>query len=85
MTRIIATALAICAGTFATASEDKDYRMLSADTRAAIESKLTDMGYDVRKIETEDGMYEAYALKHGDRYEIYLDTDLNVARTKMKD
>jgi len=85
MKRIIATALAICAGTIAAASDDENYTMLSAEKRAAIESKLTGMGYDVRKIETEDGMYEAYALKDGERYEIYLDRDLNIARQKMDD
>ena len=52
----------------------------------AIEKKLTDMGYEVRKIEMEDGMYEAYALKDGNRYEIYIDVDLTiVTRTKMDD
>ena len=85
MTRIIATALAICAGTLAVASEDGEYGMLTAEKRAAIEAKLTGMGYEVRKIETEDGMYEAYALKDGERYEIYLDGDLEIERRKIDD
>jgi hypothetical protein len=84
MTRIIATALAICAGTLAVASEDGEYGM-DGDKRAAIENKLTDMGYEVRKIEREDGMYEAYALKDGARYEIYLDGALDITRKTRDD
>lgn len=38
-----------------------------------ITAALTEQGYEVRKVETEDGMLEAYALKDGKRYEIYVD------------
>lgn len=79
MKRIIATALAITAGTGALASDD--YGALDTDIRG----KLTAEGYEVRKIEAEDGRYEAYALKDGDRYEIYLDRDLKIVKTKMDD
>ncbi len=51
-----------------------------ADTEAQIRTMLTDQGYEVRSVQTEDGMYEAYALKDGQRYEIYLDTSLNIVR-----
>ncbi|MBN8291387.1 PepSY domain-containing protein [Rhodobacter sp. NTK016B] len=51
-----------------------------ADTEAQIRTMLTDQGYEVRSVQTEDGMYEAYALKDGQRYEIYLDTALNIVR-----
>lgn len=40
---------------------------------AAIRSALEADGYEVRKIETEDGELEAYALKDGKRYEIHVD------------
>ena len=82
MTRIIATALAIFAGGLAAASDDA---MPDAATRDAIESKLAGQGYDVRRIEAEDGMYEAYALKDGERYEIHLDGDLDIVRSERDD
>lgn len=83
MTRIIALALAITAGTLAHASDD-DVRMDSA-TAEQIKTQLAGQGYEVRRIETDDGMYEAYALKDGARYEIYLDKDLNVVKTERDD
>jgi len=82
MTRIIATALAIFAGGLAAASDDATP---DAATRDAIESKLAGQGYDVRRIEAEDGMYEAYALKDGERYEIHLDGDLDIVRSERDD
>ena len=42
-------------------------------------------GYDVRKIEIEDGEIEVYALKDGKRLEIYLNPDLSVNRIKTND
>lgn len=83
MKRIIALALAIAAGTAAYASEG--HGTVDAATQDAIRAQLTADGYEVRKIETEDGMYEAYALKDGARYEIYLDADLNVVKSEMDD
>jgi hypothetical protein len=43
-------------------------------TAAEITESLTAKGYEVRKVEPEDGMLEAYALKDGHRYEVYVDT-----------
>jgi len=37
-----------------------------------IKKALTAQGYEVRKIEEEDGCYEAYALKDGKKFEIYI-------------
>lgn len=54
-------------------------------TRAQITEKLRAEGYEVRKIEMEDGMIEVYALKNGVRYELYLDKDMNVSRSKTDD
>ena len=62
-----------------------DYGKLSDETRTQITQKLTAEGYEVRKIKTEDGLYEAYALKDGQKFEIYLDAQLNVVRTKIDD
>ena len=47
--------------------------------------KLTQEGYEVRKIDREDGQIEVYALKDGAKVELYLDADLNVTRRKIDD
>ena len=58
--------------------------MCSSDLmRTQIATQLAAEGYEVRKIEREDGMIEVYALKGGQRFEIYLDKDLNVSRIKQ--
>lgn len=41
-------------------------------TEAEITKSLQDQGYEVRKVEVEDGFLEAYALLNGERYEIYV-------------
>ena len=83
MTRIIVTLLAIAAGTAAVASDS--WRALDDATRDGIRSKLEQAGYEVRKIEIEDDLFEAYALKDNQRYEIYLDRELNIMKTKLDD
>jgi hypothetical protein len=83
MTRIIALSIAIAAGSMAQASDD--YAKMDSAKAEQIKSQLTEQGYEVRKIETEDGMYEAYALKDGARYEIYLDKELNIVKTELDD
>jgi len=50
-----------------------------------IATKMAAEGYDVRKIEIEDGEIEVYALKDGKRLEIYLNADLSVNRIKTND
>lgn len=76
-----ALALALGLGLPAMASDDE---RIPQETRAAITEKLTAEGYELRKLEMEDGRYEAYATKDGKRFEIYLDRDLNVTRTESK-
>jgi len=85
MTRIIALTLAIAAGGMVHASDSYSSMALDDTTRAKIAETLTADGYEVRKVETEDGMFEAYALKNGQRYEIYLDRDLKVVKTEIDD
>ena len=50
--------------------------------------KITEMleadGYEVRKVEHEDGMLEAYAVKDGKLYEIYFDDKFEIVKTKEK-
>lgn len=82
MTRIIALALAITLGGMAQASNSAP---VDAARIEAIKATLTEQGYDVRRVKTEDGLYEAYAMKDGQRYEIYLDADLTIVRTKLDD
>lgn len=59
-----------------------DYAKLDADKEAQIRATLTEQGYEVRKVQVEDGMYEAYALKDGNKYEIYLDAALKVVKVE---
>jgi hypothetical protein len=83
MTRILALALALSLPVSAFASSD--YSNLTAERKTEITNKLTADGYEVRKIDMEDGMIEAYVLKDGQRFELYLDAALNVVSTKTDD
>ncbi|MCA8880944.1 MAG: PepSY domain-containing protein [Rhodobacteraceae bacterium] len=73
-----AAALAF-AGSLAHAEEDVT---LTPETEGQIKTMLTEQGYEVRKVQTEDGMFEAYALKDGKKYEIYLDDKLQIVNLK---
>ena len=42
-------------------------------TEDAIRTALTDLGWEVRKLDTEDGMIEAYAVMGDKMAEIYVD------------
>lgn len=53
-----------------------------AATQSKITEQLTAEGYEVRKIDSEDGMIEVYAIKDGKMYELYLDADLKIVKTK---
>ena len=72
-----AAGLGLAAPAFASESDAVD-----GVTRAKVVEKLEAMGYEVRKVEREDGKLEAYALKDGRRVEIYLDANLNIVREK---
>ena len=81
MTKLTAAALAMLIGlglsapSFASDAPD-------AATQAKITEQLTAAGYQVRKIDREDGMIEVYAVKDGKMYELYLDADLKIVKTK---
>lgn len=47
--------------------------MQAGKTADEIRASLTAQGYEVRKVKPEDGKLEAYALKDGKLYEIYVD------------
>ena len=42
---------------------------------------VTAEGYEVRKVTTEDGQIEVYAVKDGKTYELYLDDQFNIVKT----
>lgn len=77
-----ALALAIALPGLAHASPDDG---VPEATQSAIRAVLEAEGYEVRRVEREDGMFEAYALKDGARYEIYLNGDLEIIRTERDD
>ncbi|GJM03071.1 MAG: hypothetical protein DHS20C08_15720 [Rhodomicrobium sp.] len=69
------TAVVLLAGFSALLASEKGEKIPSMDvsaTHQAVRSKLIGQGYDVRKIETEDGYLEVYAIKDGRKYELYL-------------
>ena len=55
---------------------------LTAETETQIKTTLTEQGYEVRKVQVEDDNYEAYALKDGKKYEIYMDEQLQIVNVK---
>ena len=68
----LAGALSLAAGiAFAGAVTEGSY---AGKDGAEVTKSLQDQGYQVRKVESEDGYLEAYAMLEGRRYEIYVDT-----------
>ncbi len=51
--------------------------------KEAVTKKLEAEGWKVRKVKMEDGCYEAYALKNGERAEVFLNPKtLEIVRIK---
>jgi hypothetical protein len=48
--------------------------------QARLTAQLKAEGYDVRKIQMEDGMIEAYAIKGNEKFELYFDKDLKLVK-----
>lgn len=85
MTRLTFTALALAAVLPMTAIASSDDEVPEAD-RAAISDSLKAQGYEIRKMEREDGAIEVYAVRDGKRYELYLDPDTReIIRVKEED
>lgn len=77
----LAAALSLPAG-IAAAASDLDGASVGS-TADQIKTSLIEMGYEVKKVKPEDGMLEAYALRDGKRYEVYVDTKTGtVAKVK---
>jgi len=79
---VLAAALALPVS-FAAASSELDGATLGK-TADEIKATLTAQGYEVRKVKPEDGALEAYAVKDGKKYEIYVDP-ASGAVTKVSD
>ena len=80
----IAVALALPLPLSAASSELKGATL--GKTAEEIITSLTAQGYEVKKVKPEDGMLEAYALKNGQRFEIYVDTTSGtVSKVKAND
>ena len=76
MRKLLMTAALVLATAPAFASEtttDLAVGTQLGTTEDAIKTMLTDMGWDVRKLDTEDGMIEAYAVMGDKMAEIYVD------------
>ena len=58
---------------------------LTDENVARIRQMLTEQGYEVGKVKLEDGLYEAYARKDGQKYEVFLDADFALVRTEKDD
>ena len=51
-------------------------------TQAKVTEQLTAQGYEVRRIDSEDGMIEVYAMKDGKKIELYLNEALEIVKSK---
>ena len=69
---IAALAVALSAAVPALADEGVD-----AAVKEKLTAQLVAQGYDVRKIEAEDGLIEVYVVKDGATEELFFDADLN--------
>lgn len=58
---------------------------LTPEVRTKIEDMLKAQGYEVGKIKVEDGNYEAYVKKGGEKLEIILNDKLEVVKTENDD
>ena len=58
---------------------------LSEENTTQIRNTLTAQGYQVSKIKIEDGLYEAYVRKDGNRYEVFLDGKFDIVLRKLDD
>jgi hypothetical protein len=69
-------AIAITIGLTGGMARAADESMLTDAKKAEITAVMVAEGYEVRSIQIEDGMYEVYAVKDGETFELYLDDSL---------
>lgn len=88
---ILATTTLLALGAAMPAFATGDDHCGNADTSTwmsvdALKLKATEMGYDVKKVEIDDGCFEIYAIKDGKRVEAYLNpVSGEVVRVKSDD
>lgn len=78
-------AAALCAALLAPAAFAAGGVTLNDETERAVRATLTEQGYEVSKVKTEDGLFEAYARKDGKKMEVFLDADYAIVRTEIDD
>ncbi len=71
----IMISLAIAPGAFAVTEDD-----LTDENKTKITEMLTEEGYEVGKFKIEDELYEVYAKKDGQKFEIFLDDNFEIVR-----
>ncbi|MHA6324136.1 PepSY domain-containing protein [Roseivivax sp. CAU 1753] len=76
---------ALFAGSLALSAQAGDTVALTDESTARIRTMLTEQGFEVAKIKIEDGLYEAYARKDGQKYEVFLNAQLDIVRTEADD
>lgn len=72
---ILAAALAALMAPMAMAESNSP---VDTATDARVRAQMTALGYEVRSIVSEDGMFEVYALKNGEKVQLLLDKDLKI-------
>lgn len=63
-----------------TYAQASDLLPMNDAIQGKIRTMLEGRGYQVRKIKIEDGMYEAYALKGGEKMEVILNAGLDIVK-----
>jgi hypothetical protein len=71
-------AIAVTLGLTAGIARAADEAMLTEEKKAEITAMMVAEGYEVRSVQIEDGMYEVYAVKDGEMYEVYLNDALEM-------
>ena len=82
---VIGATLALATTTALAASDVPELSGYIGKSGQEITTTLKEKGYEVRKVETEDGYLEAYALKNGKRFEIYVDLATGVLVKTKRD
>jgi len=80
LAKVTALAAVLLAAPAAFASEKVDPALKEKVTAA-----LTKQGYEVRKVQLDDGKIEVYAVKDGKAMELYLDDKFNIVKTGTED
>ena len=79
MLKLLTAALALVFTTSAFAVTEED---LTDENKAKITTMLEAEGYEVGKFKIEDEMYEVYAKKDGQKYEVFLNDDFEIVEVK---